>query len=1077
MYQQWQTVAIPFASGIKPVSRARTLDQTKLLTAQNCFFDKDEGPQKRFGHVSREVKTNDPVIGLNGIEPPASVPYRAAFSLANPGISDSWLHGWGLLSDTDLSTAGTYAKSAQPQVGNLHSQFARDSETVVWDGFRLLSKPASNTSQFGEVTGEAVIPAFRGEPIAKSLNGQTLSDAADSGVTRTVAWVYDGDVYRSVYNSTTGTCLVNEELLSGFTEALAIRVLTMGPWTHVVVQDDDTEVFLRSWHQDTPGTVISRSKGAVTESVFDVKKISETQAILARIDTSIEITLFNAEGNSTSTWSADGPTSPSNVAVAAHHSGVAGLLWQESGTSEVQFRSYSTSSGVTISAVVDVATLAGPGRITLADNYLLAQDPSDSSIYATCWTVYLEDTASTKELVKVYSVVESAVLKTTRYNTTLASHAFRVGQRTYVWCGVDPLFVLQPTWFLCDEKLLPVGKVCFGLAYGPDTTLTLNMPSVNWHTEDADHPAKDRFVFSGSLGYRQRANTEDESPDPNGVWLEPSVFFYRLDFLQPLRTAQAGRATYIAGAQLWEYDGASLNEANFHLTTESVTVADGGVGALDETKQYYWRIDLCYKNAQNEEIRSWSKVIEGPAPGESLFKATLTIPHMPMTRRDNSYFLIFRTEGNGTEYYLVSDRNPANTTGDNCFVFNSRGSATYSFSDNMSDDDLIEQEYHPSNATGWLHPFSAPACETIAAGRDRLWVAGGELSPGEVAPSRYFTPKEVPAFTPALNVQIDRNSEPITALGFVGETGVVFRRTSTYTFESDGPDNVNQGVWGFPRLAMADVGAVSQETVALAGEGLYFQSPAGIRVITPGGGLRPPGAGLVGGLGTDVDTLAAVGTYAAAVVVPKYSQVRWYSRDDSKPSIVVDYTKNVWTTWTGLTAVGATYSPALDAVVVARGDGFVWTEEEGRYLDGDRTYEMVVRTAWFHGGALGDFQRVRRWALFGEASTGLNLRYRLFYDERPFHTEEGNIAFNGDENTSEWGDGTWGSGSWGDSSNPAGLSGLWFRDNVFRFRRRTARQKCSVVSIELSDLGSNCEFAPVAIALELGQKPGLDRIP
>jgi hypothetical protein len=1078
----WEPVAIPFARGIKPVSHGRMLDQQHLLTAQNCYFYQDEGPQKRNGHTSRTIRSAGAVVPLNGIVPPVEPEFRTPHSFENPSLSEYWLHGWGLFNETDEPTVGTLDLADQPMAGYSFGLLTRDSEAAVWDGNRLLSVPGS-TEPFGATNG-AVIPSLRGAPIAKSLTGQLRPDAADTGVLRTVVWIYDSGAaktaYRSVYNSVTGACIVNEEAFTSLTSPDSVRVFTLGPWTHVAIQDDETELFLRSWHNDTPGTIVARTLGAVDNPNFDVKKHSESAAVVAKIEAGdITVLVLNQYGAISSTYAptmgASAGTAES-VSVATTHDGILGVLWQTT-TFENILRTYVLTSGVVESTLLSVVTSSAAGRTTLAANYL---NKSDFPV----WTVYVDDVASSRRYVRVYRVIShdgslaiAPALTTTRYNVTLASHAFRVGQRTYVWCAPDSAFTLQPTWFLCDEKLLPVGKALFGLAY-IDAPSILTMPSVNWHTEDATQAAKDRLVFVGALGYRQRATIEDTSPDPNGVWAEPSAFFYSLDFLAPLRSAQAGRSTYIAGAQLWEYDGANLHEAGFHLAPEGVSVVDGGAGNLDETKQYNWRVDLCYKNAQNEEIRSWSKTVTVAASafGAATFKATITIPHVPMTRRDNAYFLVFRTTGDGTEYYLVSSRNPADAAlTDNKFLRNDRGSATYTFSDNISDTDLIEQEYHPANADGYLQPLPAPACEIVAAGRDRLWLAGGELAQGEIAPSRYFQPGETPSFSPALNIQVERNAEPVTAIGFVGEQAVFFRKTSAHTLESDGPDNINQGVWAFPRLALSDVGAVSQESLALAGEGLYFQSTAGIRVITQGGGLRPPGAGLIGGLGTDVDTLTSVGEYSAAVVVPKYSQIRWYSRDAAKPTMVVDYTKNVWTTFTGLSCSGAAYLHSLDTVLIAKGPE-IWTETEGRYFDGDRSYEMVIKTAWLRAANLGDFQRARRWALFGDADTGLNLRYRIFYDERPFHSFEGTIAFNGNTNTSAWGDSTWGSGSWGDSANSDGNSGLWFRDGVFRFRRRFRRQKCSVFAIELSDQGSNANFSPVVLGLELGRKPGLDRI-
>jgi hypothetical protein len=166
-------------------------------------------------------------------------------------------------------------------------------------------------------------------------------------------------------------------------------------------------------------------------------------------------------------------------------------------------------------------------------------------------------------------------------------------------------------------------------------------------------------------------------------------------------------------------------------------------------------------------------------------------------------------------------------------------------------------------------------------------------------------------------------------------------------------------------------------------------------------------------------------------------------------------------------------------------------------------YEMVIKTAWLTNGQLGDFQRVKRFALFGLAPGEHTHRIRVFYNEEPFHQEEISFVVPGVDvelqgmsqfNTAFWGSdtngSTWGANTWGDSaaftygtdradfgvSNPA--SNLWFRDGVFRYRKRPQRQKCSVISFEFSDCGAATQgFIPVALGLELGKKTGLDRIP
>jgi hypothetical protein len=365
----------------------------------------------------------------------------------------------------------------------------------------------------------------------------------------------------------------------------------------------------------------------------------------------------------------------------------------------------------------------------------------------------------------------------------------------------------------------------------------------------------------------------------------------------------------------------------------------------------------------------------------------------------------------------------------------------------------------------------------IGGGRDRVWLAGGELSFGEVSPSRLFFPGQTPAWNPAINIQVDRNFEPITAVGFVGDLTAIFRRTKTYILDSDGPDNSYNGTWPSPRLSLADLGCTGQETLALSVGGLWFQSTSGLRQLSAGGSLA--------NVGQEVDAVASVLTIAGSVVVPQYNQVRWYSRDNSD-SLVYNYDTQLWTSWSGLACKGAVFWPQSQTAVLARGDGTLLLETPGEWMDAGTPYEMRVQTSWLHAKNLGDFQRVRRFALFGPIDYGAHtLRTRVFYDERQFWDEEFQDDFMGDDptsvrNASVWGDTSWGDNTWGDSNYLPGLvdDGLSFRDGLYRVRHRPSRQKCSVFSLEFSDQGAaTAGFIPVVVALELGVKPGLDRIP
>jgi hypothetical protein len=1100
MQVQWETVAIPFASGIQPAARPRLLSPQQLLTAQNCFFFFDQGPQKRFGHVAHTVRTGVDPPGLNGQSLPAAPALRTTYSTSDPGLSPDWVYGWGVGAG-DMSTQAltatpetdVFTVSGQPAVGNLFGIAQRDNEVVAWDGHRIFSYAPQQPAKFGETQsgstaaahGPASMPSLRAAPIAKVAAGQVYPDAADTGVIRAVAWI-NGDnsntVSWSIFDSRAGTSLVADNRVQ-FQTPKAVRVVSLGPWIHILVADSTANSLeMRSIHQDNPSVAVSRTLGTVG-SFFDVKKIDETQAMVARVapgaPPTAQCTLLKQDGSTAGVFTPDLNASSISantmIAIEVDASQYMALIWNSANT--IFFRTYNLA-GTAVTAKQTVGTVTGIHKYTLSPRWL----PNRG---VRVWDVLVEDLVGSVPQVRSYAIKSgtSVTLNHTRHRVGIGSHAFRVGHRTFLWL-YNALIgtytsAFQWTWFLCDAALLPVGKMDYGLANPDVLNAAPPLPGVNWHADSAAQNPKDRIVFHGCMPYRGRVVTNASSSAPNGQWAEPSIRYYELDFLPPLRSAQAGRSTYFAGAQLWQYDGTEMNEAGFHAAPEGAGLSftpRGSAGGLS-AGVYRYRVDLCHKNAQNEEVRSWS-FISNPVTTVATDRVDISIPHSPMTRREDAYFLVFRTEVNQTTYYIVNSRDPSSAL----FVKNDRATATYTFTDVVADTALITQEYHPANAAGnYLDPLPAPACELVAAGRDRLWLAGGELSPGEIAPSRLFAPGQCPSFSPALNIQVDRNAEPISAIGFAGDICAIFRRTSTYILESDGPDNLLVGSWIPPRLAVADLGAVGPETLALTVNGLWFQSPSGVRLLTPSGSLDPKA-------GIEMDPITVGAVYSAAVVVPQNTQVRWYARSTADPTVVLDYSSGAWATWSGLECAGAVYWPVGTVSILAKGAGDLWVETPGVWSDAGSSYEMVVRVAWLHGANLGDFQRIRRFALYGLAPGNHTLRCRLFYNERPFHDEEALITFpgtgNSKFNTSIWGGNgdVWGSGSWGDSGNAApgsdGQSGLWFRDGVYKFRFRPARQKCSVFSVEFSDTGAmTAGFQPVALALEIGKKPGLERQP
>ncbi len=477
---------------------------------------------------------------------------------------------------------------------------------------------------------------------------------------------------------------------------------------------------------------------------------------------------------------------------------------------------------------------------------------------------------------------------------------------------------------------------------------------------------------------------------------------------------QAGRTTYIAGAQLWSYDGTELVEAGFHTCPEPgmliAPLEQQTGGALTSAGTYRWRADLCYRNAQNEEVRSHSFFTDELVLTGGNRQVAITVPTC-LTRRTNAYVLFYRNNSTGVQWYLANSRDPASAD----YVLNDLTADTVTWVDagQATDEAIITREQHPANGGfGYLDQYSAPACEVIAGGADRIWLAGGEIATGQAHPSRLFLPGDSPGFNPALACVVDRSSAPITAIGFVGELAVIFHPGSTYIQGGFGPDNSSQGFWEPPRLAYSDVGAVSQESLALIGKGLLFQSSAGIRLLS--------GSGAVSDVGRPVDSVGAGLDIAGVIISQSDQEVRWYAR--SGDTLVYNYQYDSWSTWS-LACAGVTRNPATGYALLASWDGFVLEEAQDTWTDNGSPYLHRVRFAWLRGKDLMDFQAVRRIGALGEASEAHRVHVDVYYDEREFAEEFFDWEFpydtetNPSNNTDFFGAQSFGTGVFGDTGN------------------------------------------------------------
>lgn len=1047
-----ETVALPVVKGINVTTAARLLDPGDLLEAQNVRFPSGSGAKKRRGHAGSRVRGAKPLPA--GYAPPRfDAPLRVPlFDTSDRGLPEDWVYGWGY--GFSIRSAATPLETAlHPDSGLAFGAASRDSESLVWDGHRLLSRTLAPVDGGKASEVNATIPTLRAETIAKSTAAQSQPDCADNGVIRVTTWVTGAVAYYSVTDSVLGTTIVPATPLPALNVRHA-RCVPVNSWIHIVVAEADLGTLQLFSAQNASPTAISQASLGECNGYFDFFKISDEKWLVAQSQTSkVVVRTLRADGGMLDSFEADFGAVSSVTTVAICWDPVTedlGIAIRD-GTS-VKARQF-TDTGASVGAIYTLGTTAAQARpVAIAPKYVV--DGNSDPVF----NVYWDDWDGTKSTLWMSRFARTAGVyyTTSVYYKTLASQAFRVGDRTFIWAGSRSTY--QSTWLLLDESLRPVGKADYVVADVPAATAYPYLSSVNWW---GAAPDKDRFVYHCALGYRVRVKVTASvlGVMTPAVYSEPTIRLVKMDFLHRLRWAQAGRSTYIAGAQLWAYDGKDLTEASFHLAPEDVTVAEAAGGSLTTAGKYIYRIDLCYRNAQNEEVRSASFFTNQLTLTSTNKTINLTLPTV-MTRRSDAYFLIFRNESEGTLWYLVNSRDPSSAQ----FIRNNQSVATVSYSDSYSDAALLGLEQHPGETITYLDQFSAPACEIVAAGRDRLWVAGGEIPAGQVYPSRLFDPGECPSFHGDLAIQIDRSAEAITGIGFVGEHTVVFRSTQGYIIDSDGPDNIQQGDWTTPRLALTDIGALGPEGIAFITGGLIFQSPAGFRIFTPGGGLVP--------IGQPVDSAAKTLDISSAFVSGPDQEVRFYAWDGT--TYVYNYQYNAWSTWT-VAAAGVVKNPDTGLAIVMTPTGDILVETDGLWTDNAGPFRMRVRFGWLHAGALMDFQRVRRIGGLG-SGTNHNIHVDIYYNEQDFAAEFFDWTMPGDnQNQDTFGSTIFGDGNFGDNTS---FEGIQFRDSTWPWRRRPARQKCSVISIAIDDNYTSGEgFTLTALCLEIARKPGLDRTP
>jgi hypothetical protein len=588
----------------------------------------------------------------------------------------------------------------------------------------------------------------------------------------------------------------------------------------------------------------------------------------------------------------------------------------------------------------------------------------------------------------------------------LASRAFQAGDDADVFA----VFVHDTTYFntyltyrLSD--FAQAGRHLPGSACGPTRT---HVASVHVAADDVA-----RLV----LPYKSRLESA-----ANDKFAESALRMITMDFdsEDSHQTAQFGRGLYLAAACPQHYDGRMWTEQGFNVGPEHITTVQAGGGSLTISSTYEYKAWYEWTDGQGEVHRGPESIGISAVTGGSDTQATLTLPTLRVTRKDNVRICVARSlPGDANRFWRVSSLDPTTAGAVNGYIANDKTIDTVTFIDRMSDVTLQLQE-QVYTVGGILSNDPCPLGSHVAVGKNRLFFTDAEA--GNVV---RFSKRIATGFgaecAPELQQDIDPYGGGVTALGVMDDVVFVFKASCVFAFNGDGPyedgGNTNGGlVAGFSasQIITSDVGCTDPASIVLTPQGLMFKSAKGIYIISR--------SREVSYIGAPVEAYNAQNV-RRATVMPDRTAVLFLTDEGS--SLYYDYLFQQWSTFTN--------HAGLDAAVVGntyhylRTNDIVFRETPDQYADGGARITLRFETAWLHlHEHLQGFQRFWKLLLLGTWTSPhqLAVQHRLNYDEawsEPYYLDA-----TGDSSSAGW--------ITGDSANAIGedpILGSDYGDGLF----------------------------------------------
>ncbi len=659
-------------------------------------------------------------------------------------------------------------------------------------------------------------------------------------------------------------------------------------------------------------------------------------------------------------------------------------------------------------------------------------------------TYEVQGSVSSNQLVKTLLVDTAGVITQvgTIRSVGLASKAFRYLNNNYVNLAHES--TLQSTYFmvfLTGSPFTITGKVAAQVGGGLPTNGMLGEVST---------------LESGIFVWANLIKGQFISEDNTNFSLL-GVNSTIIDFTNTNKfnsTVQSNNLLFVGGI-LQSYDGTSVAEQNFHLFPENVVATPFPTGGALSVGQYQYQVVYAWTDKFGQIQYSGPSTPITVVASTPISSVLLTIPTLRLTAKTGVVIKVFRTQVNSVTFQEV--------TSELAPLKNNPLVDTVQFADTVADIQMA------ANATiyttgGVLANAAPPSCSLISLYKDRVMVSGLEdphliwFSKNKFNNTNFNTiPVE---FSASLTIAVSQTGGPITALGLMDDKLIIFKQTSIFVLNGDGPNDLGGGdQFSTPELVTNSIGCTNPNSVVLTKDGIMFQSEKGIWLLD-----RGLGAPQYVGAGVDDDAKAHL--VSSAVVDPNDNLIIFTTYDGE--ALVFDYYVNQWATYTNHQAIDAVNFNGL--FTFCKPNGQVFIQNRNVFTDNGAFVPMEFITPWISSGGLQAYQRIFRAFILGQFKGPHRLNVSVAYDFNPYFDGYAIINATTIAGANQWG----GESAWGDSD-------LW--GGVFlpyQFQVNFKRQTCTSFRLRVTDSQDspyNEGYTISNLNFEIGGMPGPNRLP